>query len=583
MAITNAEIARIFEEIAELLEIGDENPFRVRAYRNAARTVEQSKIELGERVLRGEALPKLPGIGADLGNKIREIATSGSSELLERLQRSFPSGIAELLRLPGLGPKRVRSLHDALGVTSIADLKKALEGGRVDALPGFGPRLVKDWLSAIAKRASTPRRYLLSVAEQYASSLEAHLNAIPGVVEVTVAGSYRRMRETVGDLDLLVTTRTAADIADRFCSYPDVDQVLARGPTRSSVTLKSGLQVDLRVVPAESYGAALHYFTGSKAHNIAIRRRAQDRGLLINEYGVFRGNDRIAGETEASVFAAVGLPCIAPELRENAGEIEIAAEGRLPRLVEISDLRGDLHCHTKASDGQNTIREMALAAHAAGLSYIAITEHSKRLTIAHGLDAKRLEQQIEEIATVNREQGGIAVLSGIEVDILEDGTLDLPDAILSRLDIVVAAVHSLFSLPRDVQTARILKALDNPFVRVLAHPSGRLLETREPYDVDMHQIVRKARDRGAMLELNAHPERLDLSDAHCRMARDEGVLVALSSDAHSVEQLSNLRFGVGQARRGWLTADQIANTRTLPALRKILGRTRSANAHRSMS
>ncbi|MFN0298874.1 MAG: PHP domain-containing protein [Burkholderiales bacterium] len=491
MAISNAEIARIFEEIAELLEIGDENPFRVRAYRNAARTVEQSKIELGERILRGEALPKLPGVGADLGNKITEIATSGSSELLERLRRGLPSGITELLRLPGHGPKRVRALHDALKVASISDLKKALEDGRVDALPGFGPRLVKDWLGAIAKRASTPRRYLLSVAEQYASSLAAYLKAIPGVVEVTAAGSYRRMRETVGDLDLLVTTRTGADIADRFCSYPDVDRVLARGPTRSSVMLKSGLQVDLRVVPAEAYGAALHYFTGSKAHNFAIRRRAQARGLLINEYGVFRGDDRIAGETEESVFAAVGLPFIAPELREDAGEFEIAAEGRLPRLVEVSDLRGDLHCHTRASDGQNTIREMVMAAHAAGLSYIAITEHSKRLTIAHGLDAKRLERQIEEIATINRELDGITVLLGIEVDILEDGTLDLPDA-------------------------------------------------------------------------------------HCRMAGDEKVLVALSSDAHSVEQFSNLRFGVGQARRGWLTADQIANTRTLSALRKILSRTRSA-------
>jgi DNA polymerase (family X) len=571
MTITNVEIARMFEEIAELLEIGDENPFRVRAYRNAARTVEQSKIELGERILRSEALPKLPGIGVDLGNKIREIATSGSSELLERLRRGLPAGITELLRLPGLGPKRVRMLHDTLGVASIADLKKALEDGRVDALPGFGARLVKEWLTAIAKHSSTPRRTLLSVASQYAASLVAYLEAVPGAANVMVAGSYRRMRETVGDLDLLVIAPSGAAVADRFCSYPDVRQVLAKGPTRSSVILKSGLQVDLRVVPAESYGAALHYFTGSKAHNIAIRRRAQERGLLINEYGVYRGTERIAGDTEESVFAAVGLAFIAPELREDAGEIEMAAAGRLPRLVELSDLRGDLHSHTKASDGVNTIREMALAAKAAGLSYLAITEHSKRLAVAHGLDSKRLATQIEEIATINRELDGITVLAGIEVDILEDGMLDLPDTILSRLDIVVAAVHSQFNLPRDVQTARILKALDNPFVRVIAHPSGRLLETREPYNVDMLNLMRKAKDRGVLLEVNAHPERLDLSDIHCRMARDEGVTVSVNSDAHNVEQLSNLGFGVAQARRGWLTADQVANTRKLPALRKLLG------------
>jgi DNA polymerase (family 10) len=392
------------------------------------------------------------------------------------------------------------------------------------------------------------------------------------VKQAEAAGSLRRMKETVGDLDLLVAATGDSPVMEQFTRYEDVAEVLSKGPTRGTVILKSGLQVDLRVLPEESYGAALQYFTGSKAHNIVIRRMAQEQGLKINEYGVFRGDKRIAGETEESVYQAVGLPWIPPELREDRGEIEAARAGKLPKLVELSDLKGDLHAHSKASDGHDTIREMAAAAKARGLAYLAITEHSKRLTVAHGLDPVRLRKQIAEIKKLNAELAGITVLAGIEVDILEDGSLDLPDSVLAELDLVVAAVHSKFDLPRAKQTERILKALGNPHVRILAHPTGRLIDEREPYDVDMQKVIRAARDRRVALEVNGHPQRLDLLDTHCQMARDEGVLLAINSDAHSTFELDGLRFGVGQARRGWLEKKDVLNTRSLAQLRTWLRR-----------
>jgi DNA polymerase (family 10) len=376
------------------------------------------------------------------------------------------------------------------------------------------------------------------------------------------------MRETVGDIDILATADAASDVMARFAGYAEVKEILSHGETRASVLLQSGIQVDLRVVPRESYGAALHYFTGSKAHNIAVRRLAQERGLKLNEYGLFRGAKRVAGETEESVFAAVGLPYIPPELREDSGEIEAARAGRLPRLVELSDLKGDLHCHSKWTDGHHSVEEMARAAKARGLSYLAVTDHSRRLTVARGLDPERLRKQIDEIGRTA--VPGITLLKGIEVDILDDGTLDLPDAVLEELDIVIAAVHSRFDLSRERQTERILKALDHPRVAVLAHPLGRLIDVREPYDADMLKIIRKAAKRGTFLELNAHPERLDLFDTHCRMAKDEGAFVSINSDAHSVQQFDNLRYGVGQARRGWLEKGDVANTRTLPELRALM-------------
>jgi len=378
------------------------------------------------------------------------------------------------------------------------------------------------------------------------------------------------MRETVGDLDILATAADGAAVIERFARYGEVKQVLSRGSTRASAILRSGLQVDLRVVPEQSYGAALAYFTGSKAHNIAIRKLGQARGLKINEYGVFRGAKRVAGETEESVYRAVGMPYIEPELREDRGEIEAARDARLPRLVSLADLRGDLHAHTKWSDGHHSVREMALAAKTRGLSYLAITEHSARLAVAHGVDAVRLAAQGKEIDLLNRELDGIRILKGIEVDILEDGRLDLEDAALAGLDIVIAAVHSKFALSRVRQTERVLAALEHPRVRILAHPTGRLIEARDPYDIDMNAVIRKAAARSVALELNAHPERLDLLDTTCRMAKEQGVLVAINSDAHSTLEFDNLQFGVGQARRGWIGPGDVLNCRPLADLLRHL-------------
>jgi DNA polymerase (family 10) len=425
----------------------------------------------------------------------------------------------------------------------------------------------------VEAHASKTHRFKLAVAAQYADALCNFLKDIPGVKQVTVAGSFRRMRETVGDLDILVTAKADNPAIQRFTTYDEVADVLSAGSTRASVVLKSGLQVDLRVVEEESYGAALHYFTGSKAHNIAIRRIAQKLGLKVNEYGVFKGDTRIGGEDEASVYQSVGLPYIPPELREDRGEIEAAHEGRLPKLVELADLRGDLHAHTRATDGHDSLRDMALAAKELGLEYLAITEHSRRLTVAHGLDPHRLARQCEEIDRLNSELKGITLLKGIEVDILEDGSLDLPDEVLARLDLVIGAVHSQFHLSRAKQTERILRAMDHPHFTMLAHPSGRLIEQREPYDVDMLRLIRHAQTRGCYLELNAHPERLDLLDSQCQMAKEEGVLVSINSDAHSRFDFVNLRYGVGQARRGWLEKDDVLNTRSLAALRPLLKHT----------
>jgi DNA polymerase (family 10) len=568
MAVHNADIARAFEEIADLLEIGDANPFRVRAYRNAARILGELQLDLAAELKRGKELPKLPGVGEDLAGKIREIAATGSCALLERLHKSVPAAITELLRIPGLGPKRVKALYRELDVRTLEQLHRAARDGRIRALKGFGEKTERNILQSVEARLSKAKRFKLAVAAQYADALIEHLRKSSGVGEVVAGGSLRRMRETVGDIDILATAGSGSDVMSRFLAYGEVKEILSQGDTRASVVLQSGIQVDLRVVPRESYGAALHYFTGSKAHNIAVRRLAQARGLKLNEYGLYRGAKRVGGETEESVFAAVGLPYIPAELREDRGEIEAARAGRLPRLVELSDLKGDLHCHSKWTDGHHSVEEMALAAKSRGLAYLAVTDHSRRLTVARGLDSLRLRKQIDEIDRTA--VPGITLLKGIEVDILDDGTLDLPDAVLSELDIVIAAVHSKFDLSRERQTDRILKALDHPLVAMLAHPLGRLIDVREPYDVDMLKIIRKAAKRGIFLELNAHPERLDLFDTHCRMAKDEGALVSINSDAHSVQQFDNLKYGVGQARRGWLEKGDVANTRPLPELRALL-------------
>jgi DNA polymerase (family 10) len=578
MPTTNADIAAAFEQMADLLDLQNANPFRVRAYRNAARVIGGLKLDLAALIAADKPLPKIPGVGADLEGKIRQIVTSGHLRDLDRLRRQVPAGVTDLLRLPGLGPKRVRALSDALHVHSPAELLRAARDGRIRELKGFGEASEQRIAEAIEAQLSKKPRFKLAVAAQYADALLAYLKKGPGVIEVAAAGSLRRARETVGDLDLLATATDGAAVARYFTAYPDTERVLAAGETRVSIVLKSGLQVDLRVVPQESYGAALAYFTGSKAHNIRMRNIALDQGFKLNEYGLFRtergrkggAEVRVAGATEESVYAALGLPWIAPELREDRGEIEAARKGELPHLIERAALRGDLHAHTKWSDGTATIEQMAVAAREHGLEYLAISEHSRRLTVSHGLDPVRLLQQRAEIERVNARLAGIEVLAGIECDVLDDGTLDLPDSALARLDLVIAAVHSKFDLPRARQTARILAALDNPHVRILAHPLGRLIDVREPYDVDMLAVIRKCRARKIALELNAHPERLDLLDVYCRMARDEGALVAINSDAHSVHEFDNLVHGIGQARRGWLEPENVLNTRPLAQVRAWL-------------
>lgn len=573
MAVTNAEIAAIFNRIADLLEIQNENPFRVRAYRNAARTVQGLSRSLAEMVQGGEDLEALPTIGKDLAAKIREIVTTGSLRKLKELEGAVSPGLVELLKVPGLGPKRLRLLHDYLDINSVEELEQAARQGLVRNLPGFGVKTEQNLLRELAELQKRTRRYLWAEVEEVAGQLLAWLRGLSGVKTVEMAGSYRRRKETVGDLDVLVIASRGAGVTEAFGRFEAVERVVSQGSTRSTVILRTGLQVDLRVVPQVSFGAAWHYFTGSKAHNIAVRTMGVQRGLKINEYGVFdRAGKRIAGRTEKEVYAQVGLPWIEPELREQQGELEAAAEGRLPRLVELEDLKGDLHCHTTASDGQEDLETMARAARKLGHDYLAITEHSHHLRVARGLSAGRLLAHCDAIDELNGKLRGIRLLRGLEVDILEDGSLDMPDEVLARLDICLGAIHSAFGLSRKKQTERVIRAMDNSHFNILAHPTARLIGQRQACRLDMEQVMDAALERGCYLELNAQPQRLDLDDLHCRMAKERGLKVVISTDAHSSGQLGYLRYGIGQARRGWLEKKDVLNSRGLKALTKALKR-----------
>jgi DNA polymerase (family 10) len=466
----------------------------------------------------------------------------------------------------------VRALHTGLGVRGIEDLRRALASGRLTTLPGFGPTLQQRVRAAVAVQVQDgqARRVALSVAAQYAEPLRDYLRAIRGVVRVEVAGSYRRGRDTVGDLDVLVCAPRGVDPMVSLKEYSELRELTAVGTTKATGTLRNGLQVDVRVVPPESYGAALYYFTGSRDHNIRLRRRAQQRGYKLSEYGLFRGAKRVAGATEEELLTALDLPWIAPELREDRGEIEAAEHHALPALVERGDLQGDLHVHTDASDGQESLEKMLAGARARQLRYVAITDHSKYLGIVHGLDAGRLARQIDTIDRINEASHDLVVLKGVEVDILEDGRLALPDAMLRRLDLVVAAIHSHFELPEAKQTRRMLRALDRPFVSILAHPSGRLLGERPPYAFDLERVLEAARARPCYLEINSQPQRLDLNDVGIKAARDRGLLLSIASDAHSAAQLDFLAAGVRQARRGWLMERDVLNARPVGALRDLL-------------
>ncbi|MDN7930295.1 DNA polymerase/3'-5' exonuclease PolX [Burkholderia metallica] len=576
MPIHNAECAAVFAEIADMLEIQGANPFRVRAYRNAARTIADYGRDIATMIANGDDLGKIPSIGPDLASKLREIAATGTCELQQTLRHALPGAIVELLDVPGLGAKRVKALHDALHVDSLEQLRAQAKNGHVRELPGFGAKTEAHLLEAIdARLQREPRRFLLPEAAHALLPLLERLRAIAGVDNAVPAGSFRRRRETVGDLDILVTARDPAAVADAFVGHGDVARVLARGKTKSSVVLASGLQVDLRIVDADAFGAALVYFTGSKAHNIALRRLAQAGGLKINEYGVFRGDERIAGATEASVYAAIGLHEVPPELREDRGEIDAARAGKLPALVEHKHVRGDLHAHTDASAGRDSVRAMADAARARGFAYLAITDRAP--DAGGGRNAfDWLARQLDEIDRINASFDDFVLLKGVEAGIREDGSLDVPDAMLGRLDLVVGAVRDGFALSREAQTARLLRAMDHPHFTILAHPTGRMLGERDACELDVPRVIAHAAARGCFVELDAQPRRLDLPDIWCREAAKAGVPVALGSDACSADELDDLAYGVDQARRGWLTRHDVLNTRTLAQLRPLLARTMGA-------
>ena len=577
----NAEIARLFRELADLLEIEEANPFRVRAYRTAARTVENHPESIGDLALHHpEQLTDLPGIGEDLAGKIVEIARTGGLPALDAARRRLPTGLTALLRLPGIGPRRVHTLFRELGIQNAAALRSACRTGRVRELPGFGARLEEQILRELVEHRDEERRFPRPVAAQYAEALLAYMRAGKDIREAEWAGSFRRRKDTVGDLDLLITARQAEPVTQRFLAYPEVEQVLAHGTTRAAIRLRSGLHVDLRVLETPSFGAGLYYFTGSKAHNIAVRRLAQTRGLKLNEYGVWRGETRIAGRTEREVARALGLPLIPPELREDRGEVAAALNGTLPRLVELRDIRGDLQSHTTASDGRDSLETMARAARELGYGYLAITDHSPHLRVTHGLDRDALRRQRDEIEKLNGSLGDFTLLAGAEVDILADGGLDLDDETLWALDLVVVSLHSSLTLPRREQTRRVLQALSNPAVDILAHPTGRLLGRRGGAVFDFDEIARAAADRGIFLEVNAQPDRLDLDDTAVQAALRHGARIVISTDAHDRHELGFMRWGVDQARRGWAGAADVANTRPLSELRKALHASRSSRRPR---
>jgi DNA polymerase (family X) len=568
MPVQNAEIVAMFDQTADLLEIKGENQFRVRAYHRAARTIEGLPQSVRNLLSAEKDLTELPGIGKDLAGKIADIVKTGHFKLLEQLKKILPGQLGDMAALPGLGPKRVKLLYDKLKVRTLDDLRRAIKTGRLHELRGFGPTIEKKLAGALEKPMAI-KRFKLAVAEAEAEALVGFLRDGGRVV---VAGSYRRRRDTVGDLDILVTTKQGPAVGAKLTRYENVAEVLAHGPTRTTVVLRSGLQVDVRAVPEQSYGAALLYFTGSKAHNIALRSLANERDWKLNEYGLFSGKRRIAGATEEEVYKKLGLTYIPPELREDRGEIALAKANKLPHLVTVADMRGDLHVHSDWTDGTTSIEAMAAAAQARGYAYMALTDHSRRVAMAHGLDPARVSRQVRDIDKLNEKFKGFTILKGIEVDILNDGRLDLPDSILSRLDVVVASVHSFFDLAREAQTDRVVRAMENRHVSILGHPTGRLIGAREPYDIDMDRVISAAHDLGCYLEINAEPDRLDLNDIHAHAAKSKGVKVAVSTDAHSVNGFQYMRFGIDQARRGWLTADDVINTRSLAELRKLLKR-----------
>ncbi|HEY0758029.1 MAG TPA: DNA polymerase/3'-5' exonuclease PolX [Acidisarcina sp.] len=565
----NRAIATLLIETADLLEISGGDPFRIRSYRRAAEAVESTTVPLSEIAEDPKKLQQIPGIGKGMAANIRDIHRAGTLPLREELLSKYKPGMLELLKLPGMGPKTVLLLWESLQVSDIDSLQAALDAGRLEGLPRFGERQIEKLRKGIVEYRARSGRFHLDDAETAAEKISAYLLTFPGVERVIPAGSLRRGRETVGDLDLLVTGPACAEdivqaAADHTAAYPPIHAIIAQGPNKVSFSLRSGLQVDVRLLPEGSYGAALQYFTGSKMHNVTLRQRAIRRGYTLSEYALARIEDgtTVAAATEEEIYDALGMDWIAPELRENHGELEAAAERRLPLLIEQRDLRGDVHMHTVATDGKCTIREMGEAAAAMGYEYMAITDHSKNLSMVNGLDDARALQHIRDIARVNDEmEGRIRVLPGIEVDILADGELDLSNDVLAQMEVVIASVHSLFNMPEQQMTERILRALENPYMRILGHPTGRLLLRRDAYDLNLPAILTRAAALGVAMEHNAYPDRLDLCDRDLRMAHEAGCAIVINTDSHHTSHLPMIRYGVRQLRRAWLRRQDVLNTR----------------------
>lgn len=579
----NREIAKIFHDIADLLDIKGENPFRTRSYRNAAHVIEGLAISLESIVETDEKkLEDIPGIGKSMHEKIVEIVKTGRCVAREELLKELPSGLLDMLNVSGIGHKKAELLYKELGIKDVEGLIEAARAGRLRGLPGMGEKSEAKLIKAIEsykRLKSGGMRYKIPFALRYAEDYLRYMKESPEVIRLEAAGSLRRWKETIGDIDILAVRGKsgAAAIIERFVSYPDVASVIAEGGTKASVVLRNGLQADLRVVEEKSFGAALQYFTGGKAHNVALRERAGSRGLKLSEYGVFDEKGHyVAGKTEEDVYKALGLEWIPPELRENSGEIEAAEKGRLPKLVELKDIKGDLHVHTIDSDGNAAMIDVAEAAMKIGYAYVAVTDHSKAVGIARGMDDERLLGQLRRVDRLNerleKEGRSFRVLKGAEVDIKSDGALDYKDETLRKLDIAVGAVHSKFDMTRDDMTKRLLKAISSGRINVLAHPTGRLVGTREPYDFDMEKVMLAASKRFVALELNAYPDRLDLNDSHCRLAKKIGVMVAISTDSHSVMNLDYMTYGVHTARRGWLEKKDVLNCMTLKKLMGFLKR-----------
>jgi len=579
--MTNREISAVFEQVAELLEFQGANPFRVRSYRNGARKIADLSEPLSAIAAdESRSLTEIEGVGKAVAEKIEVLLATGRLPMLEELLQQISPQVLSLLRVPGLGPKKAALLHQELGVNSLDDLREACQTQRVRALKGFGEKTEETILQGLAIAEQAELRTKWVEAETIVERLLEHMRAVGGIKQMEIAGSFRRGCETVGDLDLLVETTDVGisgveAVMDQFGSFPGVAEVIARGDTKMSTRLDRGMQLDLRVVPKESFGAALQYFTGSQAHNVVVRGRAKQRGLKVNEWGVFQMTDEgeekyLAGKTEAEVYAALDLPCFPPPMREAREEFRWARQGEVPKLVQLADIRGDLHMHTTATDGKASLKEMIDAAQARGLEYIAITDHSKRVSMAHGLDATRLRAQWSEIDRLRTELEDMVVLKGIECDILEKGGMDLPDDVLAEADWVVASVHYGQNQPLEQITERILGALENPHVHIIAHPTGRLINRREPYAVDMEQVFAAAVRHGKLLELNANPARLDLHDVHCAAAKRHGIPIVISTDAHSTEGMDVMRHGVRQAQRGGLTAGDVANARGWKEFAKLL-------------